>query len=530
MCSNPTLRGLFGFIATLALILALIGLSSCAGGGSAQTSTPSAGTLTSNSQSVSFGNVSVGTAMTQQLSVTNTGTATVNISQVTVAGTGFGISSLSLPLTLTVGQGANLQVTFSPTIASTFSGSISVASNATNSPNIINLSGTGTTVTVNTTSCVGISLSETPTNVSAGLSESPGVIVTQLTGNGSNFNTYADVPAFSQPADLLTYNYSSPSAIATSNLDGTNAQVITGQQPALQATASIDGNYIFYQGKNPDATADIYAVPITQSGSCTQERVSNLEMTPIAPLGALQISPSSIDPATGLNVIAFSEGLILHRARGSGTNWTALPDINLPDPENANVFHRIRLNPVFPNILWWKRDAPNPNPNGVADPEIWVADLNASPITAYSVAGPGVAAGHPSWSANGLQIGYNNGQGIWVVANVLNADGSFNLVNGGFTNTTIGPAAATGLDANYCDWSPDGTVLVCTAGPVPGEVYLMSLDGSQTNALSMANDTGTNDDAVPKARFLDMQHIIFSSDRTGTSEVYVITGFTTTFP
>jgi hypothetical protein len=29
---------------------------------------------------------------------------------------------------------------------------------------------------------------------------------------------------------------------------------------------------------------------------------------------------------------------------------------------------------------------------------------------------------------------------------------------------------------------------------------------------------------------LDMQHIMFSSDRTGAPEVYVIAGFTTTFP
>jgi hypothetical protein len=58
----------------------------------------------------------------------------------------------------------------------------------------------------------------------------------------------------------------------------------------------------------------------------------------------------------------------------------------------------------------------------------------------------------------------------------------------------------------------------------------MSLDGSQTKYLSASDSTGTVDAGLPKARFLDMQHIMFSSDRTGTPQVYVITGFTTTFP
>ena len=122
----------------------------------------------------------------------------------------------------------------------------------------------------------------------------------------------------------------------------------------------------------------------------------------------------------------------------------------------------MRLNPVFPNILWYKRDAPLPNPNGVAEPEIWVVNLN-SPNTVYSLTGT-LAADHNAWSPDGTQIGYHDQNGNWYVADVLNPDGTFKLVNGAFTSRRAGPPPPYVSDADYCVWAPDGSVFVCTAG------------------------------------------------------------------
>ena len=294
-----------------------------------------------------------------------------------------------------------MQVTFTPTQAGfiTDADGLTITSNASNYSAVIALSGTGTT----TVACAGTPLVENPSAATTQLSQLAGVTVTQLTNNGTNSNTYADVPAYTSAAGVFAYNHSTPEQIATSNFSGGGVQSITGKQKGIEATLTTDGLDIYYQGQNPNNTADIYAVPIAQPGTCQQVRLSDLEMTPIAPLGVIQISPASHDSTTGKDVIAFSEGLIVHRITGSGTSWSSLPDINLPDPENTQVFHRIRLNPAFPNILWWKRDAPNPNPTGVATDALYVANLNASPVVAYSVAGAGVGAGHPSWSTNGLQ-------------------------------------------------------------------------------------------------------------------------------
>jgi Protein of unknown function (DUF1573) len=75
--------------------------------------------------------------------LTNTGTGNVSISQVTAAGVGFTISGFSSGVTLAAGQSLSLTASFSPAAAGAVAGSISLVSNATNSPAAISLSGNG---------------------------------------------------------------------------------------------------------------------------------------------------------------------------------------------------------------------------------------------------------------------------------------------------------------------------------------------------------------------------------------------------
>jgi fibronectin type 3 domain-containing protein len=67
----------------------------------------------------------------------------VTVSNVTIAGAGFAASGVSTGQILTPGQTATLNVTFTPAGAASVTGSVTVASNATNSPATITLSGTG---------------------------------------------------------------------------------------------------------------------------------------------------------------------------------------------------------------------------------------------------------------------------------------------------------------------------------------------------------------------------------------------------
>jgi len=97
--------------------------------------------------SLNFGNVDIGATGTQTATLTNAGNSSVNIAKITVSGGGFSTTGAMPPSTLTAGQTATLSIVFSPTSASNFTGTVSVDSNATNSPATVDLAGTGVQVT-----------------------------------------------------------------------------------------------------------------------------------------------------------------------------------------------------------------------------------------------------------------------------------------------------------------------------------------------------------------------------------------------
>jgi len=101
-------------------------------------------TLSANPASLSFGSLTTGTSASQNVMVTNTGNSTVAISQIVASGTGFSTGSVSLPVSLAAGQSASFSITFAPVSAGSLTGSVTVTSNAANSPLVVSLSGTAT--------------------------------------------------------------------------------------------------------------------------------------------------------------------------------------------------------------------------------------------------------------------------------------------------------------------------------------------------------------------------------------------------
>src|SRR2546425_469670 len=65
------------------------------------------------------------------------------VSQANVSGSGLSVGGLSLPLTLTPGQKTSFSVVFAPASTGNMTGSVSLVSNALNSPTTIALSGIG---------------------------------------------------------------------------------------------------------------------------------------------------------------------------------------------------------------------------------------------------------------------------------------------------------------------------------------------------------------------------------------------------
>jgi hypothetical protein len=103
------------------------------------------GSLAANPASVNFGSVLINTPQSQTITLTNSGAAAATVSSITPTGSGFGLSGVSVPLVLQSGQSASFTATFTPTSAGNATGSISLASNASNAALSIPLSGSGVT-------------------------------------------------------------------------------------------------------------------------------------------------------------------------------------------------------------------------------------------------------------------------------------------------------------------------------------------------------------------------------------------------
>jgi hypothetical protein len=116
-----------------------------------------------STSSLSFGNVNVGSSSSLSTTLTNNGNSNVTISGVSVSGARFSASGLSSGEMLTPNQSVTVTGEFAPTTAGAVSGSVSIASNATNSPSTITLSGTGV---VGTPHSVSLSWSESSSVVS----------------------------------------------------------------------------------------------------------------------------------------------------------------------------------------------------------------------------------------------------------------------------------------------------------------------------------------------------------------------------
>ncbi|NUR29806.1 MAG: choice-of-anchor D domain-containing protein [Catenulispora sp.] len=103
--------------------------------------------LGANPGSLSFGRTVVGSsAATQAVTITNSGTSSASVSGVSVAGD---FSQTNNCSTIPVNGSCTVYVTFTPTTGGTRTGTLTVTSNATNSPTTVALSGTAVDGTTN---------------------------------------------------------------------------------------------------------------------------------------------------------------------------------------------------------------------------------------------------------------------------------------------------------------------------------------------------------------------------------------------
>lgn len=175
-------------------------LAACGGGGGganidppAQNATTQTSQLSALPAAIAFGSVKTGSSATQTITLSNTGSASVTVSQATAAGTGFSLAGLSLPLSLAAGQSASFSAVFVPGSTGTFTGSVSIISNASNSPAAVSLTGTGAAAQTSVTpASVNFGSVEVGARSTATLTMTNGgtdaVTISQVSASGTGFS------------------------------------------------------------------------------------------------------------------------------------------------------------------------------------------------------------------------------------------------------------------------------------------------------------------------------------------------------
>ena len=241
--------------------------------------------------SASFGSVVSGNTNSQTIQVKNSGTSSLTISQATVTGTGFSLSGLAIPLTLAAGQSGNFNVQFAPKAAGSVSGSVSILSNAPNSPATVALSGTGvaasTTISVSPGSLSfgsvnnGSSTAQGFTVTNTGNSN---VAISGVTATGAGYSIVSGAGAVTLSPNQSTSvsvqfapsvaGTAGGSATILSNASGSNSSIAlsgTGVAPSAQhsvalnwgaSTTSVAGYYVYRSLVKGSSYARMTASPV----------------------------------------------------------------------------------------------------------------------------------------------------------------------------------------------------------------------------------------------------------------------------
>ena len=180
--------------------------------------------LTASTTSLSFGSVNLSTSTTQNVTLTNAGSSNVTVSSVSISGAGFTASGVPTGTILTPGQTATLNATFTPASAGSSAGTVTVSSNATNSPDTISLSGTGVSQVNHSVSLSWTPSTSTVVGYNSYSSTTSGGPYTKLTSNPNPTTSFTDTTVKSG----LTYYYV-VTAVNSSNVES----VLSAEIPAI---------------------------------------------------------------------------------------------------------------------------------------------------------------------------------------------------------------------------------------------------------------------------------------------------------
>src|SRR2546425_561382 len=359
--------------------------------------------------SASFGNVGVGTRNTYAFTMTNSGSASVTVSQANVSGSGLSVGGLSLPLTLTPGQKTNFSVVFAPASRGNITGSVSLVSNALNSPTTIALSGIGVqplqpqlSVIPPSASfgdvAVGTRNSQTITLINSGTGN---VTISQATPSGNGFSmTGLTVPLTLSAGQRTSFNAAFAPASAGSV---TGSLSLVSDTPNSPSTIALSGTGV-------TSTFLLTASPTSLSfGNVTAGSKSAPQTVTLTNPGNSSVSISQINVSwSGFSASGLTDPLTLAAGQtasfsvvfASTTAGTATGNVSLVS--NATNSPTIALSasgvqpiPLARTLSW------NPSPSAAVSYNVYrgtqsggsYQKLNSSPVSTTTYTDNSVLAG-----------------------------------------------------------------------------------------------------------------------------------------
>src|SRR5712671_5675532 len=426
------------FIATLS-ISGCVGLTS-AGSPTKPGSSSAPGVLAPSATTVNFGNVRMGSTSLRTLTLTNTGTAAVMISDATVFGSAFRIIGVASAVSLAPGETQPLQVEFAPKAGGSSSGSLVVASDASDPALTLPLSGT---------SIAGPSITTEPANQSVAVGQKA---TFDVIATGSGTLTYQWNKNAIAIAGATSASYTTP---ASTNTDSGASFTVTVSDAAGSATSNAATLTVTAAPVAPSITGQ----PLSKSVTAGQTATFAVTATGTATLtyqwkknGAAisgATSASYTTPATSTSDSGASFAVTVNNSTGSVTSNAATLTVTA-----APVAPSITTQPVSKSVI-------------------------AGQTAGFTVAATGSGTLTYQWKKNGSAISGATSPSYTTTATTASDDGA------SFT-VTVGDAAGS--------VTSNPAVLTVTAAPVApsitGQPASKSVTAGQTASFAVTA-TGT---------------------------------------
>jgi len=309
--------------------------------------------LSISPSSFAFGSVVDGQTKSQTFTLTNTGSSTLTVSQLAVSGAGYSINGLTVPATLAGGTSKTFNAVFAPTTAGNLSGTVTVASNAPNSPATIALSGTGVASTV--------TLTANPTSLSFGSvnSGSSSTKSVTLTNNGNANLTISQITVNAK--DTTQSGVSLPVTLTPGQTQAMNVKF------SPTAAETVSGNITVTNSQGSSAVISISGTGL-QAGISLTPSTANLGSVVVGSTNSQTIQLSNTGNAT----------LTITQASVTGTGFSTS---GLSLPLSINAGQSSTFNAQF-----------RPSGTGTASGTISIVSNAPGSPTTVALAGTGVAA------------------------------------------------------------------------------------------------------------------------------------------